>query len=230
MPRVAITVSDQQSQPYRFQLDRDKVTIGRSKSCDIVIDCPSVSGLHCTMERVPGGYILRDQDSTNGLKLNDEKMAVIDLRNDIDVFVGDVEFEYTLSDEELDELDEEDFVPHAKKASDKSEPSKRKESVEEDEDEEEEAPRKRGKAKPLKTPARPVASPVPVPSLASANTGGSGFFGIATLVCGLVAFYGGLDASYRGKQEDLGRKDEVSLFGDIKDGAPPLPESGKDSE
>jgi hypothetical protein len=181
------------------------------------------------MERVPGGYILRDQDSTNGLKLKEDKMAVIDLRNDLEVFVGDVEFGYTLSDEELDELDEEDFVPHAKKASKKDSSGRSKQAV--DRDEEEEAPsRKPGKAMTLKTPARPVASATPAPSLPSAHTGGSGFFGIVTLICGLGAFYAGLDASYRGKQEELGRKDKVSLFGDIKDGAPPLPDAGEDTE
>lgn len=228
MPRVVITVSDQQSQPYRFQLDREKVTIGRSRNCDIVIDCPSVSGLHCTMERVPGGYILRDQDSTNGLKLKEEKMAVIDLRNDLEVFVGDVEFGYTLSDEELDELDEEDFVPHAKKASKKDTSSRSKPTI--DRNEEEAPARKPGKAMALKTPARPVASAAPAPSLPSAHTGGSGFFGMVTLICGLGAFYAGLDASYRGKQEELGRNDKVSLFGDIKNGAPPLPEADEDTE
>lgn len=227
MPRVVITVSNKNSQPYRFQLDRERVTIGRSRESDIVVDCPSVSGLHCTMERVKGGYILRDQNSTNGLKLDDEKMAIIDLRNDIDVYVGDTEFEYSLSEEELDELDDEDFVPHAKKASEMEDTD----DVEEDE----EAPKSREKpakkkAKALKTPSRPAAPAAPSPALPSANSGGSGFFGIAVFVCGLVAFYAGLDSSYRGDQKDLGRTGDISLFGDIKDGAPPAPKPEDEEE
>jgi len=88
MPRVSITIPDKNPQPYRFNLDHKKVTIGRSKDSDIIIDEPSVSGLHATMERVDGGYILRDRGSTNGITLDDELMQIIDLRNGDDVKVG----------------------------------------------------------------------------------------------------------------------------------------------
>ena len=80
MPRVSITIAGKNSQPYRFTLDRKKVSIGRGADCDIIIDCPSVSSLHCTMERVDGGYILRDRKSTNGITLDKEAMAVIEAR------------------------------------------------------------------------------------------------------------------------------------------------------
>jgi len=220
MPRVAITVPGKKSQPYRFQLDHEKVKIGRSKDSDIVIDCPSVSGLHCTMERVPGGYILRDQNSTNGLKLKDEEMAVIDLRNDIDVFVGDAEFEYSLSDEELDELDDEDFTPHAKKASEMDSPKDRDDD--EDDSDDEDAPKKKKRPKVVPAPARratPPATPVPVVTSSSGS-----FLGIATFICGFLAFCAGLDHSYRGDQKDLGREGEITLLGDIKNGQPAPPE------
>lgn len=216
MPRVAIAVPDSTPQPYRFELDRKKVTIGRSSANDIVVDCPSVSGIHCTMERVEGGYILRDQDSTNGMKLNGQKMAIVDLRNGIEVQVGDAAFEYSLSDEELDELDEEEFVPHAKKASDAGDPA---------EDEDEDTPKpalKRGRTAP--GPPRPATPPV----LPSASSGGGAFFGMITAICGFLAFYAGLDHSYTGKQEKEGRQGDISLLSDIRDGRPPLPAEDDD--
>ena len=126
MPRVAIIVPDQTPQPYRFALDRAKVSIGRGKDNDIIIDDPSVSGLHCTMERVSGGYILRDRGSTNSISLDDHDMEIIDLRNGDDVKVGDVVFEYTLSDDELDELDSEDFETHEKKKAEAAAPAPKK--------------------------------------------------------------------------------------------------------
>ena len=95
MPRVAITISGKSPQPYRFELSTKKVSISRSEDNDITIACPSVSSLHCTMERVDGGYILRDRHSTNGISLGDDDMAVIDLRNDSEIKVGDVKFEYS---------------------------------------------------------------------------------------------------------------------------------------
>lgn len=218
MPRVAITIPGKNSQPYRFQLDRKKVTIGRSSDNDIIIDCPSVSSLHCTMERVDGGYILRDRHSTNGITLDDDEMAVIDLRNDSDVRVGDVKFEYTLSDEELDELDDEDFTPLSKKASDATEAH-----------ESDESPKKSNKKKPkTKVAAAPPRTHSPPPVLASTNQDSGALYGIALLVCGLLAFYAGLDHKYSGKQRDAGREGEFSLLSDIKNGRPPLPVSETD--
>ncbi len=220
MPRVAITIPGKNSQPYRFQLDRKKVTIGRSSDNDIIIDCPSVSSLHCTMERVGGGYILRDRHSTNGMTRGDEEMAVIDLRNDSDVRVGDVKFEYTLSDDELDELDDEEFIPHAKKAGESS-----------GEPEGEKTPKKESHKK-LKTKAAapPARSAAPAPLLASRDQGSGFLYGLALLVCGFAAFYAGLDHSYSGKQRDLGRKDDISLLKDIQEGKPPLLEVEEKSE
>jgi len=218
MPRVSITIPGKNSQPYRFQLDRKKVTIGRASDNDIIIDCPSVSSLHCTMERVKGGYILRDRHSTNGIKLNEEEMSVIDLRNDSKVRVGDVKFEYTLSDEELDDLDDEEFVPHAKKAGESSK-----------ETEAEKKPKKQ-RAKPnvvTTSPPRSVSSP----HVLASSTQDSGFlYGLAILVCGLLAFLAGLNNSYAGKQRDAGRKGEISLLSDIKNGRPPLAEAEKEGE
>ena len=211
MPRVAITISGKSPQPYRFQLNTKKVSIGRSEDNDITIACPSVSSLHCTMERVDGGYILRDRHSTNGISLGDDDMAIIDLRNDSEIKVGDVKFEYTLSDEELDEIDDEDFVPQAK-------------TVEETaaEPEEKSTPTKKPKAN-VVTPPRQPATPFPPTVLASTNQGSGGLYGIALFVCGVAAFSAGLDHSYSGKQRDAGRKGDFSLLSDISKGRPTLP-------
>jgi pSer/pThr/pTyr-binding forkhead associated (FHA) protein len=56
MPRVTITVPDRTPQPYRFQLDRRVVSLGRGSDNDIAIDCGSVSVRHAEMVRVDGGY------------------------------------------------------------------------------------------------------------------------------------------------------------------------------
>ncbi len=104
MPRVTITVPETNPQPYRFQLDRRVVTIGRGSNNDIVIDCGSVSGSHAEMRRIEGGYELRDLDSTNGIKLDGERMPVIPLRSGLSVKLGDVAFDFLLSDEECEAL------------------------------------------------------------------------------------------------------------------------------
>jgi hypothetical protein len=219
MPRVSITIAGKNSQPYRFTLDRKKVSIGRGADCDIVIDCPSVSSLHSTMERVDGGYILRDRKSTNGITLNEEAMAIIDLRNNNDVKVGDVEFGYELSDEELDDLDEEEFVPQEKKMSEVKEKAKKPKAPE--------------NQKSLNKVASGGPSPQTMvqPMLASSNSDNGGFlFAVAVLVCGGAAFVAGMSNSYSGSQRKLGREGEISLVQDIREGRPPLVKEKEEAE
>jgi pSer/pThr/pTyr-binding forkhead associated (FHA) protein len=104
MPRVTITVPEKTPQPYRFQLERQSVTLGRGSENDIAIDCGSISVKHAEMLRVEGGYELRDLGSTNGIKLDDERMDVIPLQNGMSVKLGDVAFDFLLTDEELETL------------------------------------------------------------------------------------------------------------------------------
>ena len=104
MPRVTITVPDRNPQPYRFQLDRQAVNMGRGSDNDIVVEDGSVSVRHAVMERIEGGYQLRDLGSTNGIKLEGQVMPIIPLRHGLSVRIGDVAFDFTLSDDERDAL------------------------------------------------------------------------------------------------------------------------------
>ncbi len=53
-----------------FRLTRGRVTIGRRRYCDILLDSPAVSGDHALIERIGRDVYLEDRDSTNGTKLN----------------------------------------------------------------------------------------------------------------------------------------------------------------
>jgi pSer/pThr/pTyr-binding forkhead associated (FHA) protein len=104
MPRVIITVPEKNPQPYRFQLDRKVVSLGRGSDNDIVIDSGSVSGKHAEMHRVEGGYELADLGSTNGIKYNGSRERKLVLRSGMSVKLGDVSFDFTLSEEELEAI------------------------------------------------------------------------------------------------------------------------------
>ncbi len=114
MPRVIISEPGKTPQPYRFKLDRKIVHIGRGSDNDIVLACRSCSTSHCVMERVDGGYILRDKGSTNGIRQDDTLMDIIDLYDGMEVMIGDVPMEFNLSDEEIAILSEEEFSTHQK--------------------------------------------------------------------------------------------------------------------
>jgi adenylate cyclase len=51
-------------------LVRAVLTIGRRESCDICLRMNNVSGTHCELTFCEGHWIIRDMDSTNGIKVN----------------------------------------------------------------------------------------------------------------------------------------------------------------
>ena len=115
MPRICLTIPNATPQPYRFPLDTEVVTIGRSAANDVVVEHGSVSSHHCEMKRVKGGFVLVDSNSTNGIQLDEDEMEVIDLKDGLDAEVGDVLFNYQLTEEEQEELSEEKFKSQQRK-------------------------------------------------------------------------------------------------------------------
>jgi pSer/pThr/pTyr-binding forkhead associated (FHA) protein len=107
MPRITITVHEQNAQAYRFPLDSQVVKLGRSAENDVVIDSGSVSSFHAEMRRTYGGYELHDLGSTNGITLDEDSYSVIPLRSGMSAKIGDVAFDFLLSDEEISALSQE---------------------------------------------------------------------------------------------------------------------------
>jgi hypothetical protein len=53
-----------------------KITVGRAKNNDIVIRSPKISKVHAVIERQKeGGYFLSDLGSTNGTRVNGERLT-----------------------------------------------------------------------------------------------------------------------------------------------------------
>ena len=182
MPRVTISEPGKTPQPYRFKLERKIIKIGRRSNSDIVIECNSASTDHCTMERVEGGYILRDNDSTNGIKQDDQMMNVIDLFDEMEVLIGDVPMKFQLYESEVEILSEEEFTTHQqKKLPRKKEKKKKPEPEQETEaDPEEDAPRKKA---PAKSSTRSNHSPTVQKNTQSISF----FFVFALMIAGVIA-------------------------------------------
>jgi len=53
-----------------FKIDKDEITIGRLKSCDIHINNPAVSKQHARIIKKQDNYLIEDLKSTNGIYLN----------------------------------------------------------------------------------------------------------------------------------------------------------------
>lgn len=113
MPRLIISEPGKSPQPYRLNLVREFTKIGRGADNDIQTSAGSTSTHHCVMKRVAGGFILEDLQSTNGIKHEGARFTIIDLSDGITVHLGDdVTLNFTLSDEEKEELATEKFHSH----------------------------------------------------------------------------------------------------------------------
>ena len=67
-----------------------KITIGRAKGNNLVIDEKTISGEHCKITEENGQYFLTDLESTNGTSVNGEKISKIALSTGQTVELGKV--------------------------------------------------------------------------------------------------------------------------------------------
>ncbi len=59
----------------RIVLDHDLIAVGRQSDCQVVIDDHNVSRHHAEIRRTTAGWVVTDRNSTNGTKVNGEKVA-----------------------------------------------------------------------------------------------------------------------------------------------------------
>src|SRR5882724_10463526 len=58
----------------RFCLNHDSLIIGKGRGCDLILEAPDISSIHCVVTRNAGGYAVRDCDSRSGLKVNGDRL------------------------------------------------------------------------------------------------------------------------------------------------------------
>jgi len=76
-----------------YDLSKEKVTVGRKPSNDIVLDDPTVSGVHAAFLHMQHTYV-EDLKSTNGIKLNGKEISKRQLNHGDLVQIGQHEFKF----------------------------------------------------------------------------------------------------------------------------------------
>ena len=76
-----------------YDLSKEKVTVGRKPSNDIILDDPTVSGVHAAFLYMQHTYI-EDLNSTNGIKLNGKEVTKRQLNHGDIVQIGQHEFKF----------------------------------------------------------------------------------------------------------------------------------------
>ncbi len=77
-----------------FELSQDVTVLGRSRRCDIVLTDANVSRQHAEVRREGGEFVVRDLDSTNGLRVNGRVVKQASLRAGDRVELGTTELRF----------------------------------------------------------------------------------------------------------------------------------------
>jgi pSer/pThr/pTyr-binding forkhead associated (FHA) protein len=77
---------------------KSTMTLGRLESCDICLRFPNISSIHCEFSYHDGYWSIRDRDSTNGIKVNGERLRFRPLRPGDRITIGkrDYEIQYEM--------------------------------------------------------------------------------------------------------------------------------------
>jgi outer membrane biosynthesis protein TonB len=77
---------------------RGRILLGRTESCDLIINHDAVSAVHAVLEIFDDRAVIYDMNSTNGTYVNDDKVIVKELKLG-DLFrLADIEFEFVSYD------------------------------------------------------------------------------------------------------------------------------------
>lgn len=88
MPNITILNGEEIGKTYAWTADQ--IRIGRNGANDFVIANASVSGEHCIIERCEGGWRVKDLDSTNGTRVNDQRITMSTVRRNDVITFGDI--------------------------------------------------------------------------------------------------------------------------------------------
>src|SRR5947207_6558195 len=75
-----------------IEIVKDLTVVGRKEDCDVRLDHKSVSKLHCVIVKTDGALLLRDLGSTNGTRVNGQRVRRAALLPNDTVAVANLKF------------------------------------------------------------------------------------------------------------------------------------------
>jgi pSer/pThr/pTyr-binding forkhead associated (FHA) protein len=82
------------------EITKDLMLVGRKENCDLRLEHKSVSKLHCVIVRTDGLLILRDLGSTNGTRVNGQRVRRAALLPNDQLHVASVRYKVYLGPDE----------------------------------------------------------------------------------------------------------------------------------
>ncbi len=96
-----LIVLSEQLRGKSFELTKDLHTVGRSEERDICIKDPTISTYHCEFIKNESTYVLRDNNSTNGTRVNNVPITEQELHNSDILQIGGVEVLFDCDDKSV---------------------------------------------------------------------------------------------------------------------------------
>jgi pSer/pThr/pTyr-binding forkhead associated (FHA) protein len=81
-------------------LDKPILLLGRHQECDIQIPSRKISRRHCCIAQINDHLLIRDLGSTNGIRINGEKVLEGQLKPGDELTIGNFRYKVRLSDQE----------------------------------------------------------------------------------------------------------------------------------
>jgi hypothetical protein len=94
MPAQLLALTDGPS----IVLDKPILLLGRHPECDIQIDSRKVSRRHCCIAQVADYLVVRDLDSTNGIRINGARVLEGKLRHGDELTIGNHRYQVSWGD------------------------------------------------------------------------------------------------------------------------------------
>src|SRR5437764_13370258 len=89
MPAHLLSLTDGPS----VQIDKPILLFGRHEECDVQLNSKKVSRRHCVLAQVGDVLIVRDLGSTNGVRINGERVAEGKLRPGDELQIGNFKYQ-----------------------------------------------------------------------------------------------------------------------------------------
>ena len=93
MPTLTLKLKSKSLGKYSLKKG-GSLTIGRRKTNDIVIEDPKVSRQHAYIELTDNGHLLKDLNSTNGVRVSGKRVSELLLVDGVHFHIGDSSFAY----------------------------------------------------------------------------------------------------------------------------------------
>ena len=95
MPARLVALDDR----HQILVDKPILLVGRHPECDIQLESTKVSRQHCCLAYASAYLVVRDLDSTNGIRVNGQRVAESKLSHGDELTIGNFNFKVVWEDQ-----------------------------------------------------------------------------------------------------------------------------------